>query len=161
MILTSFCVNCFFLLSLYRIECFYKIIDMKKFIMLFISIAICNYGFSQFEIGLLPKIGYNVVDIEKSTNLSKYGNTTSGYYLNDWDQLNYGGTLYGLFKKDRKVNFGGEITFNRLYYWEEAYETYGAISAQLDLECWLSMLFLRYSILNRSSAWNIILTVQG
>src|SRR4030042_4978603 len=97
---------------------------MKKFIMRFISIVICNYGFSQFEIGLLPKIGYNVVDIEKSTNLSKYGNTTSGYYLNDWDQLNYGGTLYGLFQKDKKVNFGGEITFNRLYYWEEAYESY-------------------------------------
>jgi hypothetical protein len=97
---------------------------MKKIILLIAFAIINKSGSAQIELGFLPKIGYNFVDIEKSTGSPKYENSTGGYYLNDWDQLNYGGTIYGAFKTGYKIDFGGEITFNRLYYWEEAYATY-------------------------------------
>ena len=101
---------------------------MKKFLLLLASVIISTCGSAQIELGFMPKIGYNFVDIEKSTGLPKYSYPISSNYLNDWDQLNYGGTIYGVVASDNKVNFGGEITYNRLYYWEEAYETYYGIN---------------------------------
>jgi len=97
---------------------------MKKFLLLLVFAIISKSGSAQIELGFLPKIGYNFIDIEKSTGLPKYDYTSGSNYLNDWDQLNYGVTIYGVYKSDNKINFGSEITYNRLYYWEEAYETY-------------------------------------
>ncbi len=83
-----------------------------------------NLTLAQKTVSILPKIGYNAVNIEKATGSFKYENATGGTYLEQWNQFNYGVTLEALLKEKDKLQYGGEITFNRLYYWEEAYETY-------------------------------------
>ena len=82
-------------------------------------------AFTQPDITFLLKAGDNVIDIEKSTGTPKYDNRTASTqtYLNNWNTFHYGAALQGIFKNGKKFNFGGEIAFHRLYYWEEAYYT--------------------------------------
>lgn len=98
---------------------------MRKIMLMMILILITGaLGLAQVEFSIIPKIGVNVVDIEKATGSLKYENATGGTYLNSWNTFNYGVSVEGVLKKEQKWNFGGEITYNRLYYWEEAYETF-------------------------------------
>ncbi len=79
---------------------------------------------AQKQLSILPKAGTNVVNIEQATGLFKYENTSGGSYLNSWNLFNYGVTVEAMLKEKGQMSYGGEITFNRLYYWEEAYQTY-------------------------------------
>lgn len=98
---------------------------MKKITLLIILMLIIGkLGFAQIELSIIPKIGVNVVDIEKATGTFKYENAPGGTYLNAWNTLNYGVSIEAVLKQEKKWNLGGELTYNRLYYWEEAYETF-------------------------------------
>jgi len=97
---------------------------MKKITLLAIVLLTGNLIFAQIELSFIPKIGYNVVDIEKATGTSKDQVNTGSTYLDDWSTFNYGLTIEALFNKGKDWNFGGEITYNRLYYWEESYSTF-------------------------------------
>ncbi len=96
---------------------------MKKIILIVVFALVFKYGYSQFELSLMPKVGYNAVDIEKATGTLKYENTTSSTYLNSWNQFHYGVAIQGIFNNGNKINYGGELSYHRLYYWEEAYYT--------------------------------------
>ena len=96
---------------------------MKRFVLLIVFAVLFKISFSQFELSLIPKLGYDIVDIEKATGTLKYENSTGGTYLNSWNQFYYGTAIQGIFNNGEKVNYGGELTYNRLYYWEEAYYT--------------------------------------
>jgi len=96
---------------------------MKKITLFAIVLLTSNLIFAQVELSFIPKIGVNVVNIEKATGLLKYNDGTVGSYLDDWNTFNYGATIEALFNKGNEWNYGGEITYNRLYYWEETYST--------------------------------------
>lgn len=77
----------------------------------------------KIEVNITLNPGYTMVDIEKSSGIPLYENS-SGYYLNDWSQFHYGGVIQGIINSGKKFEIGGEIAWHRLYYWEEAVGTY-------------------------------------
>jgi hypothetical protein len=76
-----------------------------------------------FEINAVNNFGYNFVDIESAVGSSKYDESAGSTqtFLKDWDFYHYKGGAQILLEKSDELKIGVELTFNRLYYWEEQY----------------------------------------
>jgi len=98
---------------------------MKRIFLLFTAMILTmGMSFAQVQISIMPKVGYNFVNVEKATGTPTYENSNGGTYLERWDKVNYGVISEIMLKSKGQWSIGGEISFNRLYYWEETYETY-------------------------------------
>lgn len=70
-------------------------------------------------INLQNNFGYTIVDVAQAMEIPEFSDITNEGLV-DWDQFNYKG-LIQVFIPKGKMLIGGEIGFNRLYRWEEAY----------------------------------------
>lgn len=68
---------------------------------------------SEVLIKLQNNFGFTAVDIFET----KYLQGT----MVDWNKFHYKGLIQLLVKPGKIIRFGGEVGFNRLYYWEEKY----------------------------------------
>ncbi len=74
---------------------------------------------SKIIINLQNNFGYTIVDVAQAMEIPKFSDITKEGLV-DWDQFNYKGLIQVLIPKG-KMLIGGEVGFNRLYRWEEAY----------------------------------------
>lgn len=76
------------------------------------------------SINLQNNFGYTIINVSEAMEIPEYSSTTD-VGLVDLDQFNYKGLIQIFFNSSRKVSFGAELGFNRLYFWEEKYKTFG------------------------------------
>ncbi len=76
------------------------------------------------SINVQNNFGYTIVNVSKAMEIPEYSYITE-LGLVDYDQFNYKGLVQIFFNSSRKVSYGAELGFNRLYYWEEKYKPYG------------------------------------
>jgi hypothetical protein len=72
-------------------------------------------------INLQKNFGYTIVDVAQAMEIPEFSDITKEGLV-DWDQFNYKG-LIQVFIPKGKMLIGGEVGFNRLYRWEERYQT--------------------------------------
>ncbi len=98
--------------------------NFKKYIPFIIIII--NTGYPQTKnnkviINLQNNFGYTIVDVAQAMEIPEFSDVTNEGLV-DWNQFNYKG-LIQVFIPKGKMLIGGEIGFNRLYRWEERYQT--------------------------------------
>lgn len=72
-------------------------------------------------INLQNNFWYTIVDVAQAMEISEISDITNEGLV-DWNQFNYKGLVQIFLERDR-MSIGGEIGFNRLYRWEERYQT--------------------------------------
>lgn len=68
---------------------------------------------AEVQLKVQNSFGFTAVDITQT----RYSSGT----MVDWDKFHYQGLIQLMIKPRRIVSFGGEVGFNRLYYWEQRY----------------------------------------
>ena len=97
---------------------------MKKSIILifFLITVVLAADNSKLIINIQNNFGYTIVNVTQAMDIPEYSDYTQEGLV-DWDQFNYKGLIQIFLPKDNLL-IGGEVGFNRLYRWEERYNTF-------------------------------------
>ena len=79
------------------------------FTLLFLFLSVNIQAQTEIEIGLAGNCGYTPVNF---VNAFSYPDK----YMLDWNQVYYSASLKGFLTSDKKIHFGAEIGWHRLYY---------------------------------------------